>query len=361
MFRALVDRDPAFDGVFVVGVRTTGIFCRPICPARKPRPENVEYFPTPACAIAAGYRPCRRCRPTRAPGAHPPWVEHLLDRLTNPSAARVTDADLRDDGISPTRARRYWREHFGMTVHAYQRAQRLGVAMDRIKEGRGLTSAGFASGYESDSGFRDAFKAVFGSPPGQARQTTYAKATVIPTPLGPLLAAATKEQLWFLEFLDRRGLMGQGKTLVARLGQPILPGINPILKETAGQLNQYFAGKRTQFDLPIALSGTPFQERVWRALLEIEYGATASYIDIAQEVGAGRGSRAVGRANGMNRIAIVIPCHRVIRKDGTLSGYGGGLWRKRRLLELEGVPLGEDSSRTKISGCTLLPAATVCH
>ncbi len=341
MFRALADRDPAWDGVFLVGVRTTGIFCRPVCPARKPLPANVEYFATVQEARSAGYRACRRCRPEEEPGSRPEWAERLLAAVNADPAARWTDEDVRRFGVEPARVRRFFTARYGMTFQGWQRARRLGGALQQINQGEGLMRAGFSAGYESDSGFRDAFKTVFGAPPGQVRGSDHAVVELLPTPIGPLLAAATDQALWFLEFLDRRGIRGQGATLLRRVGMPVLPGTNAILQRTAEQLGEYFAGERRQFDLPLAVVGTPFQEKVWHALLAIPHGETRSYDQIAEAVGKPGASRAVGTANGMNRIAIVVPCHRVIRKDGALSGYGGGVWRKRRLLELEGAGNGE--------------------
>lgn len=339
MYRALVQRDAEFDGVFVVGVRSTGVYCRPVCPARKPLRANVEFFPTPRDAAGAGYRACLRCAPDRLQD-HPDWVQRLLQRLQSPTAPRLTDREMVAMGMSPARARRYFRNHFGMTLHTYHRAQRLVTAHDQLKEGAPLLTTAFDAGYESDSGFRDAFQKLFGAPPGAARSAETAAATLLSTPLGPMLAAATDEALWFLEFFDRRGLPGQAKRLQTYLERLIVPCSNTLLDRLDEELRAYFAGTLERFTVPVAVRGTPFQEQVWKALQTIPYGTTRSYDWIAERVGCPGGSRAVGRANGDNRIAIVIPCHRVIRKDGSLSGYGGGRWRKQRLLDLEGGALG---------------------
>jgi AraC family transcriptional regulator, regulatory protein of adaptative response / methylated-DNA-[protein]-cysteine methyltransferase len=159
--------------------------------------------------------------------------------------------------------------------------------------------------------------------------------TWLESPLGPLVAAASPRGICLLEFSDRRRLEGQVETMRRRFGCAVVPGQHPHLHRLSGELARYFAGELQQFTLPLDYPGTPFQESVWKALLEIPYGETQSYEAIARKVGVGGASRAVGRANGMNRIAIVIPCHRVVNKDGKLGGYGGGLWRKQFLLDLE--------------------------
>ena len=157
----------------------------------------------------------------------------------------------------------------------------------------------------------------------------------IASPVGPLIAGATDAGLCFLEFSDRRMLEGQFEALRKRLAAPLVPGRHRWLDVLRSQLDEYFAGQRRRFDLPLVIRGTPFQEQVWRALLEIPYGATWSYRDVATRIGQAGATRAVGTANGMNRIAIVIPCHRVVNADGKLGGYGGGVWRKQFLLDLE--------------------------
>ena len=156
------------------------------------------------------------------------------------------------------------------------------------------------------------------------------------TPLGPMLAGATDEGICLLEFADRPLLPRQLERVQTRLGSAAIPGHHPRLDRLAGQLAEYFAGARRSFDIPLALTGTPFQERVWRLLCGIPYGGTISYAELARRAGSPGGSRAVGRANGDNRIAIVVPCHRVVPANGGLGGYGGGVHRKQRLLDLEG-------------------------
>jgi methylphosphotriester-DNA--protein-cysteine methyltransferase len=171
MYQALLERDRSYDGVFMVAVKTTGVFCRPICRARKPRQENVEFFATSREALHAGYRPCKRCRPMDATGRPPHWVERLLDRVEQAPNGRLTDADLLSMSIEPGRARRYFKEHYGMTFHAYHRARRMGRALAELRGGQDLQAVGLRHGFESASGFRDAFARVFGTPPGRGRWT----------------------------------------------------------------------------------------------------------------------------------------------------------------------------------------------
>ena len=327
--------DPAYDGVFFTAVKTTGIFCRPACPARKPRPENVEFFATVREAMFAGYRPCKRCAPLTAPGTPPEWVTRLIARLDVAPDVRIRAADLRAEGIDPGRARRWFKTHYGMTFSAFCRARRLSGALATIRRGGSVDDAVFESGYLSHSGFRDAFARAFGAPPGRGEAVDSVALAWFESPLGPLIAGADDRGACLLEFSDRRMLETQLKTLARRLGRTLVPGGHPVLDRLRTELDEYFAGTRRRFDVPIHAPGTPFQERVWRALLAIPFGELRSYEQIAVAIGAPKAVRAVGRANGMNRIAIVIPCHRVVGKDGAPTGYGGGIWRKQRLLDLE--------------------------
>ena len=333
----MLERDATFDGVFFVAVRTTGIFCRPTCPARKPKVENVEYFASTRDALHAGYRPCKRCRPMDANGAPPQWIGRVMEAVDRSPSDRFTDADLRAMGVDPARARRYFKANYGMTFHAYHRARRLGLALQEVRRGEDLTGVGYGHGYESASGFRDAFARVFGAPPGKGRQMRPLFARWLDTPLGAMLAIANDEALGLLEFVDRRAIERQIETLRRRMGGAVIvPGDNAILDRAAEEVAAYFAGELREFTVPIVLPGSPFQTAVWDELRRIPYGQTRSYRELAEMLGRPGAQRAVGRANGDNRLAIIVPCHRVVRSDGSLCGYGGGLWREKRLLELEG-------------------------
>jgi AraC family transcriptional regulator of adaptative response/methylated-DNA-[protein]-cysteine methyltransferase len=335
MDKAFRSRDVSYDGIFYVGVRTTGVFCRPSCPARKPLPENVEFFPTAGEALFGGYRPCMRCAPLKAGGEHPEWVSKLLARIDDDPSSRIKDGDLRASGIEPAKARRYFLGRFGMTFHAYCRARRLGKAFDEIRNGARLDDVILGHGYESHSGFREAFLNRFGKPPGKARGEDLIRIAWIETPLGPMVAGATGKGLCFLEFTDRRMLEAQFDALSRRFGLTIVPGENEIIERLRSELGRYFTGGLKRFSVPLEYPGTEFQIRVWRRLLDIPYGETRSYEDVARSIGSPGAVRAVGHANGLNRIAIVIPCHRVVNKSGELGGYGGGLWRKKNLLAIE--------------------------
>jgi AraC family transcriptional regulator of adaptative response/methylated-DNA-[protein]-cysteine methyltransferase len=335
LHRAVEARDASYEGLFLVGVRTTGIFCRPTCPSKQARPENREFFATSDDAAAAGYRPCLRCKPLEKAGEHPEWVHRIMATLDAEPTRRLTDARLARMGIVPATARRYFTGRFGMTLHAYARARRLGLALDRLGQGSPVTPTGFDSGFESDSGFREAFKKLFGKNPGEVRGTTPIVATLIASPLGPLLAAATEDGLCMLEYADRDKLPKQAADLMRFYGRPVVPGRNQFIDEIARQLEEYFAGERQEFEVSLDLKGTEFQEKVWKELLNIPFGETISYEALAIRIGKPTAQRAVGLANGRNRLPIVVPCHRVIQKNGQLRGYGGGLWRKQFLLDLE--------------------------
>ncbi len=337
MVEAFLHRDASYEGVFFTAVKTTGIFCRPTCSARKPLPSNVEFFATTQGALLAGFRPCLRCRPMEPTGTTPEWLRPLLLKIEEDPARRWKDADLRSLGLQPDRVRRWFQNNHGMTFHAFHRARRLGIALGEIQGGAGIARAAFDHGYDSLSAFNEAFRRMLGAPPRAARESTRLLVTRIPTPLGPMVACATDEALCLLEFDDRRMLETQLKRLRHHFNAHFMPGVNGVLESTAAELERYFAGRLTEFTIPLDARGTPFQEVVWARLRAIPAGQTRSYKGVATEMGRPTAVRAVARSNGDNRIAILIPCHRVVGSDGKLTGYGGGLWRKKRLLEIEGV------------------------
>ena len=335
MYRALVARDPAYEGVFFAGVKTTGIFCRPTCRARKPRAENVEFFPSTSAALHDGYRPCRLCRPMDRVPRPPAIVTKLLQAVEADPTVRLTDKDLVAMGVDPSPARRRFRAYYDLTFQAYQRARRMGLALREVRAGRPVIDVQLDGGYESTSGFRGAFLRVFGKPPRGARTDDCLLARRIDTPLGKMLALADRRGLRLLEFVDRRGLENEIAHLRRRLHCAVVPGANATLDAVEAQLRRYFSGERLKFELLLAPVGSPFQQKVWAALRRIPPGVTRSYAEIAAEIGRPGAQRAVGRANGSNLLSLVIPCHRVIGADGSLTGYGGGVWRKRRLLDHE--------------------------
>jgi AraC family transcriptional regulator of adaptative response/methylated-DNA-[protein]-cysteine methyltransferase len=335
MYQALAARDAGYDGVFFAAVRTTGIFCRPTCTAKKPKPDNVEFFASTHDALLAGYRPCKRCHPLEPNGKVPSWLRPLMVEVERNPARRWKDADLRQMSLDPSRVRRWFRHNHGMTFHAYQRARRLGLALGQLRHGDTLSNTAYEHGYESLSGFRDAFERFFGELPGRTRDSVLVKMTRILTPLGPMVAGATSEGICLLEFADRPMLETQIKRLRKTLDCVFAPGSNEHIDQLDAQLERYFAGTLAEFTVPLIVPGTDFQRAAWDYLRGIPYGETRTYRDEARAIGSPGAQRAIGRANGDNRVAIVIPCHRVVGADGQLSGYGGGLWRKRCLLDHE--------------------------
>jgi AraC family transcriptional regulator of adaptative response/methylated-DNA-[protein]-cysteine methyltransferase len=335
MIRALMGRDPSFEGLVFAGVRTTGVFCRPTCGARKPRPENVEFFAQPGDALHAGFRPCRICRPLEGERRPPAAVRRLLAAVERHPEGRITEKELLAMGVDPSTARRRFRAYYGMTFQAYQRARRMGLALSKLASGSPQAQVRGRSGYTTAGGFRKAFVRLFGRPPGEAEAGTAMIATRIPTPLGPMLAIADDQGIHLLEFVDRRGLEREILVLRRRTRAAVVPGENRQLRDLRRQLGEYFRGRRGDLDVPVVLHGSEFQRAVWETLRAIPAGETRSYAELARQVGRPQAVRAVGRANGLNPLALLVPCHRVIRSDGTLCGYGGGLWRKRRLLEHE--------------------------
>ncbi len=335
MMQAFLQGDTSFDDIFVTAVRTTGIFCRPACTAKKPRPENVHFFGTSREALLSGYRPCKRCHPLEAAGDAPDWLRPLLADLEQDPARRWKDSDLRQRGLSPERVRRWFHTHHDMTFHAYNRARRLGSALGQVQKGSQVTRAAFESGYGSLSGFHEAFQRYFGASPTDLDGATVVRVDRLMTPLGPMLVGATDQHLCLLEFVDRRMMPLQVKRLRRRLGAVFIPDRNDIIEQTRQEIDAYFDGTRRDFTVPIVTPGTDFQESVWSALTRIPYGQTVSYSDLAKQVGRPAAVRAVGTTNSLNALAIIVPCHRVVGADGKLVGYGGSLWRKKRLLELE--------------------------
>lgn len=345
LYKALCERDPEFEGVFYFAVRTTGVFCRPTCPARNPKKENVRYFRGANEALAAGFRPCLRCTPLAPEGASPAWLAELLAAVERDAARRWSDDDLRALGLDPVRVRRWFKRHHGLTFHGYQRARRLSHAHAHLQRGEEVSHAGLAAGFESESGFRDAFEALFGTTPTSARGARRTCVARLASPLGPLLAAASDEGVSMLEFVDRRSIEDQVTRMRRHIGGTFAPAEHSLLTQLERELAEYFDGTRRAFELPLHLAGTPFQEAVWNQLRTIPYGETRSYADLARALQKPGASRAVGRANGDNRLALLIPCHRVVRADGELSGYASGVWRKRALLELEGAQGSPSTAR----------------
>jgi len=333
-YQALVDKDPRYEGVFYAAIKTTGIFCRPTCPARKPKAENCEYFETPQGALLAGYRPCKRCHPLAYPGNRSELIDTFVAAVEAEPEKRWKDADFRALSVDASTVRRHFKKRFGMTFVAFARARRMGLALKQIRAGSSVIEAQINVGYESDSGFRDAFSRIMGAPPSAGIHGVL-KAEWIDTPLGAMIAIANDDALHLLEFVNRRGLEREIERLRLKQNAAIIPGRTDITRSIERELAGYFAGSLQTFKTPICFLGSAFQKSVWQALCAIPYGTTCSYSDLANAVGNPNAARAVGRANGTNQLAIIVPCHRVINMDGQLGGYGGGVTCKKHLLDLE--------------------------
>lgn len=265
----------------------------------------------------------------------PAWWQKLVRDTNTLTPTRMTDRALRDRGFDPVRVRRYCLRHYGVTFHAWVRARRVAAAQRQLHDGASLDRVIIDSAWASHSGFRDAFSRIVGETPGRAREGESAITTTWTSPLGPMVAAAVDEGVVLLEFGDIARLQRQTPLLRRWFRGPLVDGMHRHLQQLFSELEQYFAGTRREFTVPLVLRGSAFELSVWRALQQIPYGTTCSYADIARDIGNPRAVRAVGSANGRNRLPIVIPCHRVINTGGKLGGYGGGLWRKVRLLALE--------------------------
>ncbi|WP_088830464.1 bifunctional transcriptional activator/DNA repair enzyme AdaA [Paenibacillus tyrfis] len=344
-YRALIDKKSEYEGIFYVGVKTTGVFCRPTCPARKPKFENCEFYETAKEALLASFRPCQRCRPL----SHPSHVSELVQKLVNAveenPERRWTEEDFRKLSVDASTARRQFKKRFGMTFVEYARARRMGIALKHIRAGSAVIEAQLSTGYESGSGFRDAFSRIMGAAPAQLGNQQILKASWLDTQLGPMIAIADDESLYLLEFVDRRGLEREVERLRRRTKSAVIPGSAPPIRSIESELEDYFEGKLTEFKTPLRLLGSPFQKRVWEQLREIPPGQTTSYADIAKAIGKPGAYRAVAQANGANQLAILIPCHRVINLNGDLGGYGGGISRKRWLLSHEKKWSTEEQTR----------------
>ena len=334
-YQALLAKNTEYEGVFYVGVKTTGVFCRPTCPARKPKFENCEFFETAQQALLASFRPCKRCRPLSHPNHVSELVQTLVEAVENNPEKRWKDRDFRELSVDAVTARRQFKKRFGMTFVEYARARRMGLAMKQIRAGDSVIDAQLSSGYESSSGFRDAFSRIMGAAPTLLKHGNILKARWLDTRLGPMIAISDENALYLLEFVDRRGLEREVERLRKKTKSAIIPGDTNPIRSIEKELGLYFDGKLKEFKTPLFFLGSPFQKQVWEALKKIPYGETCAYSDIAKSVGKPSAFRAVAQANGANQIAIVIPCHRIINASGDLGGYGGGLTRKKWLITHE--------------------------
>ena len=322
MWQAVLDCDRSCDGRFFYAVRSTGIYCRPSCSSKKPRRENVLFFPGRAEAEAAGFRPCKRCRPdldTYDPDAEAAErARALIERHC--ADAEALRAALASIGLSREQLTRVFERRFGCPLKQYADRVRLGRARDVLDGGGSVTEAALAAGM------------------GSAAFSTFFKKHTALTPSEYISSRA--EEAPYCVFATPAGLLrvtesARGITGVAFTGGEAHDAEGESLGEARRQLEADFAGRLRDFDLPLDLRGSEFQKRVWAQLRRIPYGETRSYQDIAAALGNAGASRAVGTANNRNPALIIVPCHRVVGKDGRLVGYAGGLERKEYLLRLE--------------------------
>src|SRR6516162_5660780 len=332
---ALEKRDASAAGQFLYGVRTTGVYCRPGCTSRRPLRKNTMFFETMAEAEAAGLRPCKRCRPADGSPAerHLAAVERacaLLEKSdTVPSLGELADAA----GISRFHFHRVFKQITGATPRDYARTHRLGRFAEKLDAGEPVTEAIYASGFGSSSRAYEAAPAALGMTPGTRRRGGSGETirfVMVDTPLGWALVAATARGICMTALGDDRDSLGAA--LRQRFPAAELIAEDAGLKEWADRIVRFITAPDQNLDLPLDIRGTAFQARVWRALQKIPLGKTASYFEIAAVLGQPKAVRAVAQACAANKLALIVPCHRVIRSDGDLGGYRWGLERKRALL-----------------------------
>ncbi|MFT4055942.1 MAG: trifunctional transcriptional activator/DNA repair protein Ada/methylated-DNA--[protein]-cysteine S-methyltransferase [Novosphingobium sp.] len=335
LYAALLARDERYDGQVFVCVSSTGVFCRLTCPARKPRFENCTFFPTIGECIDAGFRACRRCHPLQAAAQANPIIGALLQALEDRPDLRWTEQHVARLGHDLSTVRRSFKRQFGMTFLEMARQRRIREGFETLAVGGKVITAQHQASFDSPSAFRAAFARLLGCAPADLQAGRLLRATWIPTPLGDMIAIGSRSHLHLLEFLDRKGLPAELRRLQASSKEGIGIGGSPPCEQAAQELADYFDARSASFTTPLALAGSAFTRQVWNELREIPVGETRSYSEIAGRIGRPSATRAVARVNGANQIALMIPCHRVIGADGSLTGYGGGLWRKQRLIEIE--------------------------
>ena len=333
-YDVFVQRDTRYDMAFFMGVKSTGIFCRPGCPARTPKRENVEFYETANAAVKAGYRPCKRCHPMNFPGQTSPLIRQLINLVESDPDRKWSEKDLIRHNIDPSTARRQFKSRFGMTFSQYVRNRNLARAAQQLEQGDKVIDAQLTAGFESPSGFRTAYAKTFGQAPANAKAEPLL-VEWLDSPLGPIIVICDDAALYLLEFTNRKNIKRQFDRLSKTHKRAILPGRTRITEQIASELDAYFAGELRDFKTPLAPTGTEFQKSVWDALRRIPYGETRSYAELAKMIGNEKAVRAVAGSNASNGLALIVPCHRVINKCGNLGGYAGGLDKKEWLLALE--------------------------
>ena len=335
-WRAVLARDASMDGVFVVGVRTTGIYCKPSCPSKHPFRENVQFFSGPDEAEKAGFRACKRCRP-REQSSHLELITRVTEFVNENLDGKLTLESLsREAGLSPFHFQRVFKKALGISPRQYVEAQRLERLKRSLNRGETVTDSVYDAGFTSTSRLYEKGSRTLGVHPGTFRrggEGLSIQFTILGSPIGRLLLGATEKGICAV------CIGGSDEAVESVLREDYyaadLARNDEGMRSWAEHFLRYFEGQRFPTGLPIDVTGTAFQWRVWRALQSIPYGSTASYSGIAEAIGEPKAARAVARACATNRVAIVIPCHRVVGRDGGLHGYRWGMKRKRALLEQE--------------------------
>lgn len=335
MYQAILRKDTSFEWIFFTAVKTTWIFCRPSCSARKPKIENVEFFKTTKECILKGYRPCKVCFPLEKLNETPNIIKKIiLELLENPSL-KLKDIDLKQRWVEPSYIRRWFLKNHWITFHAYQRIFRINSAFKKIQNWENISKVAFQSWFNSLSWFWDSFKKIFWISPKKWKLQNIINLKRIETPLGTMVACATDKWICLLEFSDRKMLETELKYISKKLNSTIIQSESKFFDILEKELNEYFDKKRKNFSTPLDFIWTDFQKEVWKNLLKISYWETKTYKEQAIKIWKLEAIRAVANANGMNKISILVPCHRVIWSDWSLTGYWWWLWRKKYLLDLE--------------------------
>jgi AraC family transcriptional regulator of adaptative response/methylated-DNA-[protein]-cysteine methyltransferase len=337
---AVAARDAGADGQFVYSVRSTGVFCRPSCPARPARPENVEFHADAAEAVRAGFRPCRRCQPDRlSPAAQQSALVAELCRFIDAAEQPPTLAALADRaGLSPHHLHRVFKAVTGLTPKAYANAQRAARMRNALADGASVTEAIYDAGYNSGGRFYSESDDVLGMTASRFRAGGAAseiRFAVGQCSLGAILVARSERGICAIALGDDPAALA--RELQDRFPRAQLIGGDVEFERWVAQVVGFVDAPRLGLALPLDVRGTAFQQRVWRALQAIPFGQTTSYAEIARRIGAPKAVRAVAQACGANPLAVAIPCHRVVRSDGDPAGYRWGIERKRVLLEREAV------------------------
>jgi AraC family transcriptional regulator of adaptative response/methylated-DNA-[protein]-cysteine methyltransferase len=345
LWTAFEARDAGADGTFVVAVLSTGIYCKPSCPARRPKRENVRFYPVAEAAEQAGYRACKRCRPERTEAANPRLAAiRKAARLIDEADAIPTLTMLgRAVGISPHHLQRLFTELVGVSPRAYGEAKRVARLKADLKKGEPVAQAMYGAGYGSASRLYENAKAELGMTPARYRKGGVGEAVrfaIRKSPLDLLLVAATERGVCMIALGDDEAKLA--KALEAEFPEASFSRDESGLGTYVEPIVRHLAGKLPHLDLPLDVRATAFQRRVWQELQRIPSGQTASYQDIAKRIGNPRAVRAVANACASNPVALVVPCHRVVRTDGDSGGYRWGPKRKQALLARERREAGDD-------------------